>query len=258
MNELHVLIRKEIVEMSRSYKWIWMPLLFISLGIMQPLTSYYLSDILEQFGGLPEGAVINIPPPPAEQVFSETLGQFSQIGTLIVVLAIMGMLCNERISGIALMILVKPISYTNYFLAKWISAVALVLVSFWAGVAASLYYIHLLFDSLDWSNVLNGISLYSLWLLFVVTLVLMLSTLLKQTGTVAASSILLLISLSILPSIFKEPLKWSPGNLLSLAHSAIAGESLVSSGGAVLITLFLIGGMGTAAILYVKKREWLR
>ncbi|GAK03650.1 hypothetical protein JCM19037_1989 [Geomicrobium sp. JCM 19037] len=60
-----VLLRKEWIETTRSYRIIWLPLLFVLLGIMQPLTSYYLSDLLEQFGGLPDGAMFVIPTPTA-------------------------------------------------------------------------------------------------------------------------------------------------------------------------------------------------
>lgn len=258
MNELKILLKKEFLEMYRSYKWVWMPLLFMSLGIMQPLTSYYLSDIIKEFGSLPEGAVFETPLPSAQQVFGETLGQFSQIGTLVIVLATMGMLSNERNGGAALMILVKPISYINYFLSKCIAAFALVLVSFLLGLTSALYYITLLFNSLPVNDVLVSSSYYVMWLLVAVTITLTLSAFLKKTAAVAGGGILILLMLAAAASLFTEPLRWTPGNLLTLAQQGISNEPLIGIAGTLLVTGVFLLGIGLTAILYMKQGEWLR
>ncbi|KIL53211.1 ABC transporter permease [Jeotgalibacillus campisalis] len=258
MNEFHILLKKELTDMWRSYKFFWMPLLFISLGMMQPLTSYYLADLLEEFGGLPENAIIEFPIPSATQVFTETFSQFSQIGVLIIALSLMGMFANERNKGIAQMILTKPVSYRNYFLSKWTAAILLILTSFVMGVASALYYIHLLFEPLASKSVLVSSSYYFLWLIFVLTVVLFFSCILKKTAAVGAAGILIVLTLTVLPSIFKEPLKWTPGNLQSFAQKAIQGDSLYGTFPLVTVTLFLIVGMGAAAVYYMKKTEWLK
>ncbi|PPA68456.1 ABC transporter permease [Jeotgalibacillus proteolyticus] len=258
MRELFVLMQKEFIEMIRNYKIIWMPLLFISFGIMQPLTAYYLSDILKEFGGLPEGAIVEIPLPTSPQIFIDTLSQFSQLGNLIVVLALMGMLAGERTSGAAHMILTKPVSYTSYFLSKWIAAFLLIILSYLAGILSAIYYIHLLFEPLSWTDVFISSSFYILWLLFIVSITLMFSALLKKTTAVAAVSILLILGFSVLPALFIEPLKWSPGNLMTLAGQSISGESLTDLFPIAAITILLIMGMISTAIQYMKRREWLR
>lgn len=121
----NVLLRKEILETFRSYRWLWLPVFFIGLAIMQPVSSFYMEDILEQFGGLPENTLITIPTPSAEQVYGETLGQFTQIGTFILVLAFMGSISSERRNGEALLILSKPTNYYAYWFSKWLSALGI-------------------------------------------------------------------------------------------------------------------------------------
>lgn len=54
MRSAWVLYRKEMLEMTRSYKLIWIPVVFIILGIMQPLTTYYLPEILKASGDVPQ------------------------------------------------------------------------------------------------------------------------------------------------------------------------------------------------------------
>lgn len=54
MRSAWVLYRREMLEMARSYKLIWIPVVFILLGIMQPLTTYYLPEILKASGDVPQ------------------------------------------------------------------------------------------------------------------------------------------------------------------------------------------------------------
>ncbi|MDZ5710577.1 ABC transporter permease subunit [Jeotgalibacillus haloalkalitolerans] len=255
---MSVLFKKEMLEMVRSFKWIWMPLVFIALGIMQPLTSYYLPDILEEFGGLPEGAVFEIPLPGSEQVFAETLGQFSQIGVFVIVLALMGSLAGERSSGTAVMILAKPVSHASYFLAKWLAGTLIAFISYLAGAGAALYYIYLLFDPIAFQQLLLSSFFYLMWLIFTVTLVLFLSTFLKRSAAVAGAALVILILLALASSIFVEPMMWTPGHLLALSNLAIQSETLSGLWKAVITTIILCAVMIAGAIGYLKRREWVQ
>ncbi|KIL42903.1 hypothetical protein KP77_35330 [Jeotgalibacillus alimentarius] len=255
---MSVLFKKEMLEMARSYKWVWMPLVFIALGIMQPLTSYYLPDIIEEFGGLPEGTVFDIPLPGADQVFAETLGQFSQIGVFVVVLALMGALAGERSSGTAVMVLAKPVSHAGYFLAKWIAGILLVFASYAAGAAAALYYIFLLFDPINFQQILLSSFFYFMWLLFTVTLVLFLSTFLKKSAAAAGASLVILIILALASSIFKEPMMWTPGYLLELSSLAIQEETLDGLWKSLISTIVLCTLLISGSIAYLKRREWVQ
>ena len=111
MSQWLTLFQKEIFEMWRNFKWIWVPITFILLGVSEPLTSYYMKHILDSLGGLPEGAVIDIPTPTAGAVLASGLSQYTTLGVLIIVLSTMGIIAGERKSGVAAMILVKPVSY---------------------------------------------------------------------------------------------------------------------------------------------------
>lgn len=90
--------------MGRIFKWVWVPLVSLILGVMQPLTSYYMPQILDYASGLPEGAVIQIPQPSAAEGMSQVLSQFGTIGVLILVLSFMGAVAGERHSGTIILI----------------------------------------------------------------------------------------------------------------------------------------------------------
>ena len=68
MTQWTVLYRKEMTEMARNYKILWIPIVFILLGVMQPVSSYYMPEILDTFGGLPEGTILEMPTPTGAEV----------------------------------------------------------------------------------------------------------------------------------------------------------------------------------------------
>lgn len=215
--QLWVIYKKELMEMWRNYKWIWVPLVFIFLGIMQPLSTYFLPQIIEQFGGLPEGAVIDIPMPSPHEMMVNTLSQFTSIGILIVVLAFMGIVNYEIVSGIAEMIMVKPVRYSNFIIGKWLGSISLALVSLFLGNCAAWYYTDLFFGSVDLMQFVIVFLLYSIWFVFVLSVTLFFSTFIKSNGGVAASTLLTTILISLFPNIVPKIMKYSPSTLTTYA-----------------------------------------
>ncbi|MCD8510300.1 MAG: ABC transporter permease [Bacillus sp. (in: Bacteria)] len=256
MEQWFVLFKKEFVESIRNFKWLWIPIVFVLLGITQPVTSYYLPDIIKNFGGLPEGAVMEFPLPTGAQVLAETLGQFNQIGILVLVLAFMGTVAGERTSGTNIMILVKPVSYISYITAKWVHISLLAVSSFVLGFLLALYYTHLLIETVPFSQVIQGIFIYILWLLFVITLVVFFSTIIKSSGVVAFLTLGITITLSIVGSIVPNIMRWSPTMLTSHSYSFFqtgsGGEALFLS---IICTVLLIIVMLATAIYVFRNKE---
>jgi len=53
MRSTWIFYRKEMLDMSRSFKLIWIPIVFAILGITQPIISVFMPEILEMSGGVP-------------------------------------------------------------------------------------------------------------------------------------------------------------------------------------------------------------
>ncbi|MBM7096260.1 ABC transporter permease subunit [Bacillus sp. H-16] len=256
MRQWTVLYKKELKEQWRSFKWLWVPLVFMLLGMMQPVTAFYLPEIMEQFGGLPEGAVFDIPLPGGGQVIAETLGQFSQIGTLILVLAFMGTIVNERVQGTWVMVLVKPVSYANFITAKWAGVATIVTVSYVLGLAAGIYYTVLLIESVPVGPVISGALIFLLWLLFLITLLLLFSSLFKSSAAVAFLTLGIAIVLSLISGVLPEFMEWSPGMLTSHSYEwLITGEPRDGLWLPVTVTAVLIACMISLSVYSVKRKE---
>ncbi|WP_096190016.1 ABC transporter permease [Evansella halocellulosilytica] len=256
MSQWMTLFKKEWKESLRNFKWLWIPLVFLLLGIMQPVTTYFLPDIIEQFGGLPEDTVINIPVPSGAQVLSETLGQFSQIGFLVIVLAFMGTVASERNNGSIIMVLVKPVSYVSYLTAKWAHITLLSLSSYILGFSLSVYYTFLLIERVAAVFVIKGALVYSVWVFFIITLVLCLSALLKSTAATAFLSIGITVTISLLSSLTPDLMKWSPGMLMNhtqlLFQTGAVGENFLLN---MMTTFIIIFAMISLTSYFFQRKE---
>lgn len=213
MTQWRVLYRKELMEMIRNFKLLWIPLVFILLGVMQPISSYYMPKMLDTLGGLPEGTIIEMPLPTGAEALMSVISNYGMLGILILVLSAMGIVSVERQNGVAGMVMSKPVPYSSYILSKWAGLVTITLLSFFIGYLASWYYTNLLIGSVTPDRIFQSFAIYGLWLVFVVTLTLFFSTVMKGSGSVAFISILIIATISIVTSIFNEKMKWSPATL---------------------------------------------
>jgi ABC-2 type transport system permease protein len=204
MRNYITLFLKEMKESVQNGKWIWLPIAIIVIGISQPITTYYMPQILESAGNLPEGAIIEIPTPSGEEVLSSTLSQFGTIGTLLFVLASMGAISNERQNRALTLVMVRPVRPLQYISSKWSSQIIIALVSFLLSYGLSWYYTNLLFSPINWEAALGSFAIYSLWIIFILSLSILLGTCLKASSGIAGLSIVILGGLSVITGLFKK------------------------------------------------------
>ena len=69
MNGFSVLLQKEWREHTRNFKMLWIPLVFIIFGIMEPITNHFLPEIMKSVGNMPEGAEFLWPEFKGEDIF---------------------------------------------------------------------------------------------------------------------------------------------------------------------------------------------
>ncbi len=256
MRQWIVMYNKEMLEMWRSFKWLWVPLVFVLLGIMQPVSTYYLPQILESAGGLPEGAVIEIPTPSGEQVMAEVMSQFSTMGVLVLVLAGMAIISGEKSSRAIALILVRPLPHSSFITAKWAGLATLTAASLLLGSLAGWYYTELLFSSVDMMNVVRGVSVYGLWMIFVISVLVLMSTLLRGGSAAAFVTILIAVCFSILTGLFESWMLWSPARLTHHTSSfllfGVGGDGVMLSIG---ITMALVIAVLMSAVAALKRQE---
>ncbi|WP_424768851.1 ABC transporter permease [Paenibacillus sp. sgz302251] len=255
LTRFFVMVQKEALELIRSFKLLWVSLVFVLLGVMQPISMHFMPLLLEKAGNMPEGTVIDIPKPLGEEVLAQTLQQFGTLGILILVLVAMGTVSGERSSGAASMILVKPISVLTYIGSKLTTLLLFTFISLSAGYLASWYYTGLLFGGVSFDKVLGSLLVYGLWLSFVMTLTVFFSTLLRSAAAAAFSTLGASVLLSVLAGIFPKQLGWSPGALSGFAYRVVTSGPLHDSRfvWAIVSALILIAAALSASIWLLKR-----
>lgn len=213
MMQWNVIFQKEMTELWRNRKWIWVPLVLIIIAIMDPISTYYLPQIIEYSGGLPEGAIIEIPTPSSAEVVMMSIEQLNMFGVLIIIFMSMGAISGERKSGIADLILVKPIKYEHYVTAKWASYGLLTFISLSIALLMSFYYINILFDQITFTTLVKAWLFYSLWFILVITLSIFFNTLTRSSGYVATLTIITLLFMALINIIFGHRLTFFPNKL---------------------------------------------
>lgn len=256
MSRWFTLFKKELLEMVRNFKWIWVPITFMILGVMDPLTSFYMPQLLDALGGLPDGTVIEIPYPSAPEALLMSVGEFDTIGVLIIALITMGIIAGERKSGVAGMILVKPIPFSYYITAKWAGALLIVWFSYFVGMLSSWYYTGILFDWIPFMEFLQGFLVYGVWLSFIMTLTLLYSSIFKSPGLAGFLSIASAIVLNLVSGALAHLLEWSPALLMSyVSQFYISGAFPEDTLPALLIAFASIGVLLVFSIVVFRKKE---
>jgi len=242
LNHFYVLLKKEWLEARRSYKLLWFPVVFMFLGIIQPLSSYYLPQILQIAGGLPEGMDITLPHFTAEDVLASTLtNQFDQLGLIVIVIGMMGIVVSDKKNGMLTFILTRNTTLGEYLLSKWIGQAAIVAGAVATGILMAICYTSYLYSSVPLARVAAGLGVYYIWCLFILTLALMMGALLSRSSAVAVLSIFLLILLKAV-TVFGYGFQIiNPAHLTNHAiNIMIAGKALPHFFTTVAITLLLI------------------
>lgn len=221
MKQFPVLLLKEWRENLRNFKIFWIPAVFILLGITEPLSNYYMPQILDAAGGLPEGAIIEFPEPEPEQLLAAVMGQFQLIGMLVLVLAYMGSIAGERRNGTATLLYARPLSFASYFLSKWVMASAIALLSVWLGFLAAYYYTAVLFSAAPFGDFMRFAGVYSLWIVLVITVILLASAAMPNAGLAAALAFVVLIISQLIDSLLGSRWEWSPVKLPNYAAAML-------------------------------------
>lgn len=193
MRNFIVLLQKEWLEHVRNYRIIWLPLVFLLLGMMDPLTYYFMDDLLKSVGNLPDGMQITMPDVDAVDMIASTTGQLQSIGLIVLVALYCSAISGERKNGTATLLYVRPVSGAAIFMSKWVMAACIGVLTTVCSIVASSYYAEILYGDLPFRRVAIFIVIYSLWLLVILSITLMMSALTTTAIAVAITLIIVIV-----------------------------------------------------------------
>ncbi|GAB2567443.1 ABC transporter permease [Gracilibacillus alcaliphilus] len=223
MRNISILLKVELLEAVRNIKFIWLTLFFTLLGVTQPLIDKYMEVIIKSFGGV-EGIMIdpNAPEPQANEVLLATFsGQFNQIGLIVLIISFMGMIANEKNSGVQGFIFTRPVSSLEYISSKLFGNWLISMVCIAIGSFISYFYTVYLFGYYPIVDFFLFLVCYSVWILFVVSTAVLFSTLIKSSMFIGVATILLSIIFLLAGNINSTLSLFLPSGVLTLAESLL-------------------------------------
>jgi ABC-2 type transport system permease protein len=234
MKGLVPLLKKEIKEQIKTYRFLVLGCVFLLFGLSTPLTLKYLPELLKMAG---EGMEINFPPPTAVEALTSYAGDISQIGVFVIVLVAMGSIANELQRGTALMVLSKPVSRFAFVTAKLLAMSFISLGSLAVSSLVCFGYTVWLIGSADVSNFIGLNILLGLFIVFSIATTLLFSSMFRSSLAAGGTALGVLIGQAILSSL---PFigKYMPGQLLGWGNSMLSGGN--TYWWSLLITLILI------------------
>lgn len=248
MNQFRVFLIKELRENLRNFRLLWIPLVFILLGVNDPLINYYLMDIMKVVGGVPEGFEMMLPDYQPEDIIALSMGQFQSIGLIILIAVFVGSISRERQNGTATLIYVRPISYTSFYLSKWIVACLVGFISIVAGFGGSVYYTTILYGQVEWSQFIWMLLTYFVWICLLLAVTIAMSAAFK-TAIAATFSYLFILGGLIIDGLIGSFWTYSPWKLsnysLLLLRNMYDGKDyfITLSISIILLILFIIVGI---------------
>lgn len=259
MNTFIALSKKEISQITREYKIFWLPIVFILLGLTQPIMMYYLPVILQSLGGV-EGIMIdpNMAKPEGGEVLASTLNsQFDQLGIIILVVATMSIIQGEKANGMMAFILTRPVSISSYLNSKIIIHYIMAVICIALGFVVSYGYSAYLFTTVPMTQAMWALVFYCVWLLFVITFVAMMSTFFTSPAFIALISIVVLLICRFTAGLHPFLDIINPAsNSLYATNILMTGEVGTRYGINVVVTLLLVGLMIMTMQSFIAKKKF--
>ena len=253
MKHYLVFFKKELLEYNRTYKLLILLLVFLILGIMNPLTAKLTPDLLAKF--MPEGVSITLPEPSSLDSWAQFYKNVTQMGLIVTILVFSGVLSSELSKGTLIILLTKGLPRRVVILAKYMSMLVLWSASILTSFLVTWAYTVYIFPDGKSANLL--FSMFCLWLYgaLLLAVLLLAATLVKSSyGSMLITGVfvVLLTILNIAPAIQQyNPLSLAAKNMDLVMQNIEPSSLFPAIGVTVLATVVLL----FAAVVIFRKKQ---
>lgn len=230
MNKFTILLRKDWTESVRKHRLMVLTLVFLSLGILSPVTAKYLPEIVDAifkaFGEIPDLGLI-IPKPVINDSYVQYYKNLTQMGVLIQILVTMGIVSDEKKKGTAILILTKSVSRSMFIVSKYVMSCIVLVISMIPSFVAFYFYTWMLFNEQPLNGAFMGILVFILLLVFIISFTLFASTVAKSTAISAMIALGGYFSISIVSALPRIS-EYFPMYLLNASFDLSVGAGSIS------------------------------
>ncbi len=252
MRVFGIQLRKELRDLWHTRKLLIVLLVLIAFGLMSPILAKITPDLIKSLGeNQSSGVIITLPTPTAKDAIDQFVKNITQFGLLLAILMSFNAIVSERERGQAALMFAHPLPRTTFVLAK-LGALAIMfgLGLILSGVAAYLYTA-ILFKTLAVGRFAALVILMYVWLLSLVSLSLLGSTLGRSVAS-AGGIAFVFVLIVLLSGMFTT---LAPGELLGWGSGIAAENGGPARWGALIVTLVIVAGAAAANCAILQRQE---
>jgi len=241
--------RLERTRLFRTARWIILAAVFGVFGVLGPLTARYLPELLDALGA---DAELDLPPLTAVDGVAQYIGNVQQLGTLAIAFVAAAALAFDANGEMSIFLRTRATVrqiFTPRLVVNSVAAVA----AFLFGIAIAYALTGVLLAWLPVGDFLVGTALYALYVVFSVSLIGLVASLVRNVVATALISLGALIVLGFLTLV--SPLApWLPSDLAGAIDVLLRGAGF-DHWRALIVTVVLIVASYLIAIRRFEARE---
>jgi len=251
---VRTLFWKEWLEQRRSYRLLAAVIALAIAGSLGPLTAKYLPQMLASMADIPPGLEAILPAGDISMAVGEYSDNLVQFGALLALLLPMAAIVGERAQGTAALTLSKPVSRFSFVAAKLGAQGLTLLLAVLTAFVIGYLYVGLLFGWLDPLRFAAANAVYWVYLIVLLSLSILASTLARSTAASAGIAFGGLISLGILGGL--PPISaYLPSALLAWGRALALGLPAEPAWAALAVSIGLSLTAATLAWQVLRRQE---
>jgi ABC-2 type transport system permease protein len=246
-------VKKEFCEYLRSYKLFILTTVFLLFGFMNPIVAKIMPELLASL--LPEGMSISLGTPTALDSWAQFFKNVSQMGVIVLVIMMSGIMANEFSRGTLINMLTKGLPRSTVILAKMTAATAIWTFSYLLCFVVTYVYTAYFWRMDGITNMLLAIS--SLWLfgLLLISLLIIGGVLFSNlygSLLLTGGAVVFMMMLNIAPAVQKyNPVTLSSDNMALLTAQKAASDFTPAM---IICAVAIIALIGASIGLFNKKQ----
>lgn len=211
--------RLEWLRLVRTPRAISLAVLFIAIGLIEPVVTKYESKIFAHVGN---GVRISAPPPTAADGLNSYVSEVLLVGLILVVVLAAGALTFDSTQGRAIFLRTRVRSTWQLVAPRVVVNAVAAAIAYLFGTLATWYETSLLIGSLPAARVLAGATCGAVYLAFAVAVTALAAALARSTIATAGIAFMILLAPPILGTVHVIA-RWLPSALVNAPVDIVSG-----------------------------------
>jgi len=254
MNSLSTMLKKEILEIYRSKKFLILVIVFAFVAISSPILAKLIPSILKSMPST-SGIIINIPDATWKDSVDQLVKNLTQFGMIVILLMFSGVIAEEKNKKTMELVLTKPISRVSFVLSKFFASTFYIKLIFISSAIVFYLYTLNLFGSLNLINFIWLSVFLLIFLILILAVTIFFSTISKNQVTAAGMSLLVSIVFTTLIGLIRQIADYSPTYIVSYYKDLMTDGKIIDFLPSALTSIGLIVALILSSIIIFRRQE---